>query len=170
MVALGECQGACLVENPKDHISARHECLRKAGSMMLCHTPHTDSPALKMIPRKTNERATLNSSFSSSVLLHSPLPPGGGPRLKASLSKPHPLVRKIRAVPPASDRTRIISSDYHRNKGRYQFTQCLNWSLPNFLEPLFSQVVKLVKQYIWCCFLVISQDYARSTLELADSC
>ena len=68
-----------------------------------------------------------------------------------------------------SDRTSIISSDYHRN-GRYQFTQCLNLSLLNFLEPLFSQVVKLVKQYIWRRFLVISQDGARSTLELADSC
>ena len=47
---------------------------------------------------------------------------------------------------------------------------CVNLSLLNFLEPLFSQVVKLVKQYIWRRFLVISQDGARSTLELADSC
>ena len=73
-------------------------------------------------------------------------------------------------TPVDSDRTSIISSDYHRNKGRYQFTQCLDLSLLDFLEPLFSQVVKLVKQYIWRSFLVISQDSARSTLELADSC
>ena len=67
-----------------------------------------------------------------------------------------------------SDRTSIISSYYHKYKGRYQFTQCLYLSLLNFLEPLFSQMVKLVKQCIWRRFLV-SQDGTRSTLELADS-
>ena len=67
-----------------------------------------------------------------------------------------------------SDRTSIISSDYIKYKGRYQFTQHLYLSLMNFLEPLFSQMVKLVKQCIWRCFLV-SKDSAGSTLELADS-
>ena len=30
-------------------------------------------------------------------------------------------------------------------------------SLPNFLEPLFSQVVKLVKQYMWNILLAVEQ-------------
>ena len=33
-------------------------------------------------------------------------------------------------------------------KGERRGTQCFNLSLLNFLEPLFSQVVKLVKQCI----------------------
>ena len=77
------------------------------------------------------------------------------------------LVASVRCD-PYSDRTSIISSDYHKCKGRYQFTQCLYLSLLYFLESLFSQMVKLVKQCIWRRFLV-SLDGARSTFELADS-